>query len=629
MVVLSVKNISKSYGIKKVLDNISFHVEYGEKIGIIGINGAGKSTLFRILSGKTVPDTGEVFLKKGCSLGYLPQHTGLDSNRTVWDELDTVFTYLHNLEKELRSLEKKMAVKNKPEMDKLMREYSSKLESYEKQGGYEINSRISGTLKGLGFSEEDYDKKISTLSGGQKTRIALGKLLLQKPDILLLDEPTNYLDIPSAEWLEDFLITYKGTVMVISHDRYFLDRISTRTIEIENNKLNDLEGSYSAFIKKKHHLRQQQWKHYTNQQEEINKIQQQIQQYKAWRKFSQASSREKMLEKTQIIERPSSQPKRADISFKPRLTSGRKVLKLENISLKFGDDTVFSNISFSITRGERVALIGPNGIGKSSLLKIIAGNIKLLSGKIQLGHNVIVGYYRQELENLNTENTILDEVWEVVPKMKQSQLRTILGSFLFSEDEVFKKISKLSGGEKSRVSLAKLMLSGCNLLLLDEPTNHLDMPSKEALEDAILNYQGTILVVSHDRYFLDRVATRVLEMNSEGIADYPGNYSYYKTKRQQLQNQQRKEKETDKPARPKTKQRQTGATQKQAKDRLVKIKVVEEEIITTEDRIKEMEALLCEPEIFSDEKRAKEINLEYNRLKKNLQALYKKWESLV
>ncbi len=336
-----------------------------------------------------------------------------------------------------------------------------------------------------------------------------------------------------------------------------------------------------------------------------------------------------MLEKTQIIERPSSQPKRADISFKPRLTSGRKVLKLENISLKFGDDTVFSNISFSITRGERVALIGPNGIGKSSLLKIIAGNIKLLSGKIQLGHNVIVGYYRQELENLNTENTILDEVWEVVPKMKQSQLRTILGSFLFSEDEVFKKISKLSGGEKSRVSLAKLMLSGCNLLLLDEPTNHLDMPSKEALEDAILNYQGTILVVSHDRYFLDRVATRVLEMNSEGIADYPGNYSYYKTKRQQLQNQQRKEKETDKPARPKTKQRQTGATQKQAKDRLVKIKVVEEEIITTEDRIKEMEALLCEPEIFSDEKRAKEINLEYNRLKKNLQALYKKWESLV
>lgn len=628
MLILSAAGVKKSYGAEEVLSGISFQVNDGDKIGLIGINGAGKSTLLKIIAGEIYPDEGEITKGKDISIGYLAQESNLEGDNTLWQETAGVFDYLKDMEKNLRELERKMgerrALEDEAYLNKLMKEYSSLVDRFHKSEGYEYESRIRGVLSGLGFTPEEYEKPVSTLSGGQKTRLALGKLLLKKPSLLLLDEPTNYLDMETTEWLEDYLKDYRGAIIIISHDRFFLDSLVTRVFEIEGRRLLEFKGNYTDYVRQKEKLREQEQKMYSRQQEEIQRLKEQIRRQKAWRNFSQANSRIKTLERMEIMDRPPLPPKKARISFDPEIKSGKEVLKVENLSKEFNGRLLFKGVSFQIVKGDRIGLIGPNGTGKSTLLKILAGFIPPSEGAITPGHNVRVSYYHQELEDLNPENTVLDEVWQVVPKMPQGQLRTILGSFLFSGEDVFKKIHTLSGGEKSRVSLAKLMLSRGNFLLIDEPTNHLDMVSKESLERALLNYTGTLFMVSHDRYFLNRVATRIFELKDNTLNIYNGNYSYYLEKKKALE---KKEQEKIIEVRENKKKENTlkeqAEREKKKKER--EIKQIEEEILELEERLKYLEELLCQEDVYSDETKAGEINREYQNTRKELENLYSLW----
>lgn len=628
MAIITVSNVTKSYGIDIILQNISFIVNEGDKIGVIGENGAGKSTLFNLLAGFTEADSGTISISTN-KIGYLQQNTVIDSEKSIYEEVKTVFDEIFQLEKQIKSLEEKISqTKDSHLLDKLFLEYSFLTDKYKELDGYSVESKIRGVLNGLGFDVSQFATPVSTLSGGQKTRLMLAKTLLLSPDVLLLDEPTNHLDINSIEWLEQYLKFYNGTILIISHDRYFLDKIVTRIFEIENTHLSVYEGNYTEYLKRKKLEMEAKLKAYEEQQKEIKRIKSIIQIQKNRRtekSVKMAESKQKLLEKMEIIEKPVINNKSINLRFDFDLESGNDVLTVKNLSLRF-DRQIFSNVSFEIKKGEKIALLGPNGIGKSSLLKILVGEIDNFEGEIKFGTNVITGYYEQEFKSLNAEKTVIDEIWDENPYLTQTEVRTLLASFLFKEEDVFKTISTLSGGEKARLSLLKLILSKANFLLMDEPTNHLDLKAKEVLEEALLDYTGTLLFVSHDRYFIDKIATKVMILTPQGVEVYLGNYSYYIEKKNQLNE---KKEETIK----KTK---TQIKNERYKERLAKLKLkqqkeylknLENSIYQAEERIKYLEEKMCDAKIYKTGEIV-EIQKEYNALKSKLEEMYEEWENL-
>ncbi len=639
MIVLSCNNLNKSFGIDSILEDVSFTVNEGDKIGIIGINGTGKTTLFKIISGVYGYDSGDIYTAKDCEIGYLEQNMNFHSENTILDEVLEVFRDLIDMETYLRNLELKIAEEgeksNSDYLDKLMNEYSHKLELFADKNGYGYKSEAKGVLKGLGFSDNDMSKPISILSGGEKTRILLGKLLLKKPTLLMLDEPTNHLDSEAIEWLELFLKQYKGTVMLISHDRYFLDQVVNRTFEIHNKKLKTYNGNYSKFLELSRVEKELELKKYEDQQKDLKKQEESIERLKAYgreKHLKRARSKEKALDKIDVLDKPEAYRKRARIEFNPSIVSGNDVLQVRNVSMGYGNRILFKDLNLDIYREEKVALIGANGIGKSTLFKIIMNEIIPLSGSVTLGTNVNVSYFHQEQKTLNLDNTIIDEIWDSNKHLTQTQIRSMLGAFLFEDEEVFKKISTLSGGERARVAILKLILSNANFLLLDEPTNHLDIDSKEVLEEALSSYTGTIFTISHDRYFLNTVVDKILVLDENGITEYLGNYDYYMFKKRQVQEMsliQEEDKEEKTKTQLKEEKRKEREQREAEKKNRVKRQNIEKEIETTESKIEELDMLLCQEEVYSNPERAKEVSQEKTNLENNLEALYEEWEQLV
>ena len=526
--ILACHHISKEYPENVVLRDVTFHLEKGDKAALIGINGAGKTTLLRIIVGQESADEGTVSFERDCSYGYLAQNQGLSSERTVYEEVLSVKQYLIDLEKRLTEYEQQMEAPKERRSPRLMAEYHRLLHGFEMENGYAWRGEIIGVLNGLGFKQEEYDQRIGTLSGGQKTRVALGKLLLQKPRSSILDEPTNHLDITSIRWLENWIIGYHGTVLIVSHDRYFLDRTVTKIVEIENGKSTLFGGNYSVYAERKKALREQQYHAYMNNQAQIRhqeEVIEKLRRFNREKSIRRAESREKMLQRTEVVEKPIELRDDMHLTFTPCIKSGREVLSVEDLAKSYGDKRLFSGISFKIRRGEHVALIGDNGTGKSTILGILNEAVTPDRGVIRLGTNVHIGYYDQEHHVLHDEKTVFEEISDEYPTMTNTQIRSLLASFLFTGEEVFKRIGDLSGGEKGRVSLAKLMLSKANFLILDEPTNHLDLVSKEVLENALNSYEGTVLYVSHDRYFINHTASRILSLTKTVLLNYPGNNS--------------------------------------------------------------------------------------------------------
>ena len=637
MIVLSCKNISKSYGIDEILKDVTVSVNEGDKVGIIGANGEGKSTLFKILSKQISYDDGEVFIDKNKTLGYLSQHLDLEVDNTIYDEMLTVFSDLIALENKLSDLEVKMNEpyneENAEYHNKIFKDYNTAQELYSHRGGYTYKGEISRVLKGLGFLENDFNKEISKLSGGQKTRVALCKLLLRSPEILLLDEPTNHLDLEAIEWLEENLKSYKGTVLIVSHDRFFLDAVTNRTFQVINGHVNCYNAPYTKYLELRKKDYDAQLKAFNLQQAEIKRQEAIIEKFRSFNReksIKAAESRQKALDKMDKIDAPDAEKDASKISFEANVKSGFDVLHIENLSKSFGEKHLFSNLSLDLKRGEKIALIGENGRGKTTLFKIIMDKIKPDTGVKVLGANVEVGYYDQEQSNLSLNKTILDEVWDDFPYLTTSKLRTALGSFLFTGDDVFKTIDKLSGGEKCRINLLKLMLSKPNLLLLDEPTNHLDIPSREALEEAILSYDGTLIVISHDRYFLNKVIHKIIELEENGASEYLGNYSYYVEKKK---NPTRFEAYEDL-ANGKTKtqikeeKKKQKNLQKEEKAKLQNIKKTEEDIAKSEEALEKLQESLCLEEIYSNPEESIRVNKEIKDLEAHIEELYAKWESL-
>ena len=637
MIVLSCNNLNKSFGIDSILENVNFTVNEYDKIGIIGVNGTGKTTLFKIISGIYGYDSGDIYTSKDCEIGYLEQNTNFHSENTILEEVLEVFKDVIEMEKYLRDLEHKISEEssntNSTTLEKLMNEYSNKLEAFSDMNGYGYKSEAKGVLKGLGFSDEDMDKPISILSGGEKTRVLLGKLLLKKPTLLLLDEPTNHLDSEAIEWLEVFLKQYKGTVILISHDRYFLDQVVNRIFEIHNKKLKTYNGNYSDFIKASAIEKELELKKFEDQQKDIKKQEESIERLKVFgreKHLKRARSKEKALAKVDVLDKPEAYRKKAKIEFNPSVTSGNDVLQLRDISMGYGERILFKDLNLDIYRGEKVALIGANGIGKSTLFKIIMNEITPLSGDIKFGTNVNVSYFHQEQKTLNLDNTIIDEIWEDNKQLTQTSLRTMLGAFLFEGEEVFKKISTLSGGERARVAILKLILSNANLLLLDEPTNHLDIDSKEVLEEALSSYTGTIFTISHDRYFLNTVVDKVLVLDENGITEYLGNYDYYIEKKKQVQEMNTVEVIEEKTKTQLKEEKRKEREQREAeKKNRVKRQNIEKEIEETEAKIEEMDVLLCQEEVYSNPEKSKDVSLQKASLEEKLSALYEEWESLM
>ena len=637
MIVLSCNNLNKSFGIDSILENVNFTVNEYDKIGIIGVNGTGKTTLFKIISGIYGYDSGDIYTSKDCEIGYLEQNTNFHSENTILEEVLEVFKDVIEMEKYLRDLEHKISEEssntNSTTLEKLMNEYSNKLEAFSDMNGYGYKSEAKGVLKGLGFSDEDMDKPISILSGGEKTRVLLGKLLLKKPTLLLLDEPTNHLDSEAIEWLEVFLKQYKGTIILISHDRYFLDQVVNRIFEIHNKKLKTYNGNYSDFIKASAIEKELELKKFEDQQKDIKKQEESIERLKAFgreKHLKRARSKEKALAKVDVLDKPEAYRKKAKIEFNPSVTSGNDVLQLRDISMGYGERILFKDLNLDIYRGEKVALIGANGIGKSTLFKIIMNEITPLSGDIKFGTNVNVSYFHQEQKTLNLDNTIIDEIWEDNKQLTQTSLRTMLGAFLFEGEEVFKKISTLSGGERARVAILKLILSNANLLLLDEPTNHLDIDSKEVLEEALSSYTGTIFTISHDRYFLNTVVDKVLVLDENGITEYLGNYDYYIEKKKQVQEMNTVEVVEEKTKTQLKEEKRKEREQREAeKKNRVKRQNIEKEIEETEAKIEEMDVLLCQEEVYSNPEKSKDVSLQKASLEEKLSALYEEWESLM
>ena len=630
MPVLSCSNLTKSYIVDTILEGISFTVEAGDKIGLIGLNGSGKTTLFNILSGDTLKDSGEVYVQKDLVIGYLKQHIKIESKNTIFEECLSVFKHLIDMEKTLRSLEEEIStistMGSSQELDQLMNEYAELSEKFQTNNGYGYKSEIRGTLTGLGFKEEDFEKEVNILSGGQKSRLSLGKLLLQKPDLLLLDEPTNHLDIDAIDWLERFLKDYKGAVLMISHDRYFLDHVVNRIFYLENKKIQIYNSNYTKFMIQRKKDLEVLKKQYEDQQKELKRQEEIITRFMNYggsRYIKQAQSRQKLVDKIKLINKPMDS-KKSRIRFEPLIKSGRDVLTVENIKKNFGQLTLLEDINLNIYRGEKVGLIGPNGIGKTTLFKIILGEIDHDEGNINLGAHVVPGYFDQEMVNLHLEKTVIDEIWDEYPKMDYYEIRTILSQFLFVGDDIFKEISDLSGGEKGRLSLLKLMLSNANLLLMDEPTNHLDIDSKEVLEDAILDYEGTLFVISHDRYFLNRVTNKILELTKEGIKEYLGNYDYYLEKKNEILYE-----EEDEEGKTKTQLKLERKKEKelliQEREKKREIKKLEDQIADKENAINEIDHLLYNPEIYEDHEKVVDLSRKREEIQSDLDRLYEEW----
>lgn len=637
MIVLSCKDIHKSYGIDIILKNVTFNINEGEHIGLVGPNGAGKSTILKIINKQIETDSGDIFIDKNKKIGYLSQNLSLESSNTIYDEVLLVFSNLIHLENKLSELEKEMNkpydASNEDYHNKVIKDYTLTSELYMNRGGYTYKAEINKVLKGLGFLENDYSKPINILSGGQKTRVALCKLLLSKPDILLLDEPTNHLDLDAIEWLEEYLKSYKGTIIVISHDRFFLDSITDKTLELSNGCIETFNGNYSAYIELKKKAYDEKLKAYNLQQAEINRQEEIIERYRSFNReksIRAAESRQKTLDKIERIEVPTKESKITKIKFQPQIQSGNDVLHIENLSKHYGSKTLFENLNLDIKRGEHVALIGENGRGKTTLFKVLMNKVKNDDGICFLGKNVFLGYYDQEQSNLEPEKTILDEVWDDFPNLTTTQVRTYLAAFLFTGDDVFKKISTLSGGEKCRINLLKLMLSKSNFLLLDEPTNHLDIMSREALEDAILNYDGTVLVISHDRYFLNKVVDKIHELNIDGVKTYLGNYTYYvEKKKNPLRFQDLEEFDGKTKTQINYEKKKKREEEKLEKQRKLKIKNLEQEIASLEQTMENLQNKLCLEEVYSNPEKSEEVNKELSTIETDLERLYEEWEEFL
>ena len=632
MIILGCNNISLSFGERKILENITFSIQDSDKIGIVGVNGAGKTTLIKIISGIIKPDSGDVSCSKNCRVGYLAQDTGLDCSASIWDELLMAFEDVVQMEKRINQLHENISIeKDQKTLSSLLKEYDSLSNKFTLVGGYEYNSRIKGVLCGLGFQESQYNSKIQTLSGGQRTRISLAKLLLSEPDILLLDEPTNHLDLSALEWLEGFLKSYGRSVIVISHDRFFLDVVTNKTMEVESCECTMYNGNYSEYIVKKEEQREIYQKHYELQQREVVRMENMIEQYKRWNREKSiiaAESKQKALDKIERIDKPSHLPDKIQISFSSRITSGKEVLVVEDVSKNYTGNYLFENINFNISRGEKVFLLGSNGCGKSTLLNIIAGKLKKETGSIKLGHNVEFGYFAQHQEDINESNSIIDEVWNSKPELTQTQVRNALAAFLFKGEDVIKSILLLSGGEKTRVALVKLMLSGANFLILDEPTNHLDINSREMLERALENFNGTILAVSHDRYFISKLATRILEISDCSLINYPFDYSTYVERRRTSNKSDFLEVAQNKVSA--SKLERINAKEEQARQRKLEkqLEQTEHEILETEERLKEIEVEMGEEVVASDHRKLAELFQEQTSLKTKLENLYEFWDEL-
>lgn len=635
--ILSCQNLSKAFNEKPILKDVSFHIEEHDKAAIVGINGVGKTTLLRIIVGELPADSGIVTLKKEASFGYLAQNQNVNSENTIYEELLSVKAPVIAMEKQLREMEEKMHTVNGSELDSLMENYARLNHQFELENGYAYQSEIGGVLKGLGFVEEDFGKQISTLSGGQKTRVALSKLLLKKPELIILDEPTNHLDLNAIAWLENYLLNYKGAVLTVSHDRYFLDRFAGKIIEIDQTKATTFLGNYTAYAAKKEILRTAARNAYLNQQQEIRHQEAVIEKLKSFNReksIKRAESREKMLNKIEVLEKPTEA--RADIhmTLTPRCQSGNDVLHIEHLAKSFDDLSLFQDISMDIKRGEHVAIIGDNGTGKTTILKIINDLVPADSGTITLGTNVHIGYYDQEHHVLHPDKTLFDEISDEYPSLTGTQIRNTLAAFLFTGDDVFKLIRDLSGGERGRVSLAKLMLSESNFLILDEPTNHLDIASKEILEDAVNAYEGTVLYVSHDRYFINRTASRILELSDGQLTGFLGNYDYYLEKKTgDLPNGDLAVKNTvSKAPAPPSEGMQDWKAQKelQAKQRKKEndIRKCEEEIAKLEEKDKQLDNEMALPENATNVAKLQELTKEKESISARLEELYEKWETL-
>ena len=630
MPILSCSNLTKTYIVDTILEGISFNVEYGDKIGVIGLNGTGKTTLFNILSGDISKDSGEIYIQKDIKIGYLKQHTKIESTKTIYNECLEIFDNLIEMENILRDLENKISIKGSKgeseELNSLIEEYGQILDEFTSLNGYGYKSEIKGVLKGLGFCEDDLEKQVAILSGGQKSRLYLAKLLLSKPQLLLLDEPTNHLDIDAISWLEKFLRDYKGSALIISHDRYFLDNIANRIFYMESLKLYIYNSNYTKFMIQRKRDLDIQKKQYENQQKEIirqEEIITRFMNYGGSRYIRQAQSRQKLLDKMKVLERKV-ESKRSRIKFEPKIKSGNDVLKVENICKAFGDFNLLKDISFNVYKGDRVGLIGANGIGKTTLFKIILGQTIKDQGIVQLGHHVYPGYFDQEMDKLNLDKTIIDEIWDDNPILDHYDIRTVLSQFLFIGDDIFKEIKDLSGGEKGRLALLKLMLSKANFLLMDEPTNHLDIDSKEVLEDALLEYEGTLFVISHDRYFLNRVTNKILELTEEGVNEYLGNYDYYLEKKNEVFYE-----EDEDIGRTKTQIKYEKKKEKEIqiveKNKRNKVKEYEKGIALSEKELEDIDKLLCDPEIYDKPEKIVELTRKRGNIEKNLNNLYISW----
>ncbi|HDR3890764.1 TPA: ABC-F family ATP-binding cassette domain-containing protein [Bacillus cereus] len=638
LILLQVNGLSKLYGAETILANIKLEVQTKDRIALVGRNGAGKSTLLKIIAGELSHDGGEIIKPKDVSMGYLAQNTGLETSLTIWDEMLTVFTHLQQMGTKLRKLEQEMGKEenfsNAAIYEKLLADYDQLQLDYKDQGGYQYEADIRSILSGLGFPVETHQTTISTLSGGQKTRLALGKLLLTRPDLLILDEPTNHLDIETLTWLEQYLQGYPGAILIVSHDRYFLDKLVTQVYEISNKESRRFVGNYSKYLDSKSALYEQEMKRYEKQQDEISKLEDFVQKNIARASTTKrAQSRRKQLDRMEVLARPLGDSKSASFHFDIEKQSGNDVLQVKDATIGYYQEPIIEHVNMRLTRGDSVALVGPNGIGKSTLLKSIVNKLQLLHGNVAFGSNVSVGYYDQEQANLTSSKRVLNELWDEYPLQPEKEIRTILGNFLFTGDDVLKPVSSLSGGQKARLALAKLMMQKSNLLILDEPTNHLDLNSKEILENALIDYPGTLLFVSHDRYFINRVTTTVVELSTEGAQEYLGDYDYYVEKKNEMIERAELEQEDEVPVQKVVAQEKLNYLEEKERKQLErqrtrKIEELEQNIVGLEEEIATLEDQLCLPEIYADYEKASEITTKKQTLQEQLEACMAEWEEL-